>query len=181
MTIIGIPFATLGIFAMMNASVQGRQPGFFSVFIGAIRKHWREAVIIGLIDLAIGSLLFVNFSIFQFMGMDNVIAVLSRTMTVCVSMILIMTNIYIWSLVSLTQLSIRNLIKFSLTLVLTYPVRSSGIMLIVLAPIIVSLFLPIAFFLFVTVSTSAYFGARGTWWILNKYFSEDMLNTFISY
>jgi uncharacterized membrane protein YesL len=180
MTIIGIPFATLGIFAMMNASVQGRQPGFFHIFIGAIRSHWRKAVFIGLIDLLIGSLLFLNFSIFQFMGMDNMIAVLSRTMTICVSVVLIMTNIYIWSLISLLHLSIRDLIKLSLLLVLIYPIQSLGITLIVLTPIIVSFFLPIAFFLFVTVSISAYIGARGTWFVLNGHFSEDALSTLMS-
>lgn len=181
LTLIGIPFATVGIFAMMNEWVQERQPEFFKIFWGAIREHWRKALVVGLLDLAIGGLIFINFSIFQLMEFNNVMAMLSRTMTVCVAGVLIAVNIYVWSCIPLLDLTIRNHLKLSLILVLTYPLSSLAVTIAVLLPIIVSFFLPIAFFLFVTISTTAYLSARGTWWMLNRHFSDEDLQQLIAH
>jgi len=178
-TVIGIPFATAGIFSIMNQWVQGRQPEFFRVFGGAIRDHWRKILWITLLDVAVGGLLFINFSIFRIMEIDNFIAVLSSTMTFCATIVFIMVNLYIWSYISLLDLSVRNLIKLSLILGLTYPFTSLGMTLLVIIPIVVSLFLPIAFFLFLSVSTVAYIGARGAWYVLNKHFPPDELEEFL--
>jgi len=180
MTIIGIPFATLGLFAMMNQWVQGRQPELFRVFSGTIHKHWRKALIISVLDIAISSVLYINFSIFQVMSMDNILSILSVTMTACVALLFIGVNMYIWSLMPLLNISTKNLIKISLLLMLTYPLKSFFINILTITPIILSLFLPTAFFLFVTVSISGYIAVRGTWWILQQHFSVDELHTLIS-
>jgi len=178
-TIIGIPFATVGITAMMSAWLQDRQPELFKVFGGAIRDHWRKALVIGILDLVVGGLIYINFSIFQIMEYDNIIAILSRTMTVCVLVILVAINIYVWSCIPLLNLTIRNHLKLSAILVLTYPFHSLGITLVVLLPILINLFLPVAFFLFVTVSMMAYLGMRGTWWMLNRHFSDEDLQALL--
>ena len=179
-TVIGIPFATLGLFAMMNEWVQGRQPELFKVFWGAIRTHWQKVIFITLIDIAISGILYVNFSVFRFMSLDNILAILSLTMTVCVALLFIGVNIYIWSLMPLLNISTKNLIKLSLVLILTYPLKSLLISSSIIIPIILSLFLPIAFFMFVTVATSAYIAVRGTWWILQQHFSVEELEALIN-
>jgi len=176
MTIIGIPVATIGIFAMMNRIIQGQQPEFFRVFLGAIRDHWRKVLIIAALDIAVGGLVFINYNIFLIMGLDNFIAILSMTMTICVTVILIMVNIYVWSYMSLLDLSARNLIKLSLIFGLSYPFTSLGITTMFLLPFVITIFLPIAFLIFITVSASAYIGARGAWYVLNKHFDEGDLD-----
>lgn len=181
LTIIGIPFATLGICAMMTEWVQDRQPNFFKTFLGIIREQWRKALMIGVLDLVIGGLVFINLSIFQIMAFDNVLAIVSRSMTICVAVILIAINIYVWSCIPLLDLTLRNHLKLSLILVLTYPLSSLAVTVVVLLPILVSFFLPIAFYLFLTVSTTAYLGVRGTWWMLNRHFSYDELQQLIAH
>ncbi len=179
MTIIGIPFATAGLFAMMVSIVRGRQPEFFRVFIGAIREHWQKILLIALLDIVVGGLLFINYRIFQIMAMDNFMAVLSGVFTVCVTVILVAFNIYVWSFLSLLNLSIQNLFKLSFVLILTYPITTMGITILVLLPVMISVFLPIAFLLFVTVSTSAFLGAKGAWLVLNRHFSQSEIDALL--
>lgn len=176
LTIIGIPFATAGLFATMARWVQGQQPDFFKIFGGVISQQWRKILVIGLLDVAVGGLLFINYSIFQMMQIDNLMAVLSGIMTLCVTVILVMVNIYVWSYLSQLDLSIRNLLKLSFILGLTYPFTSIAITIAVLIPIVISLFLPIAFFFFVTFSSSAFIGAKGAWFVLNRHYSQDEIN-----
>lgn len=178
-TLIGIPFATTGLFAMMNQWVQGRQPEIFRVFGNAIRNYWKKALVITILDIVAVGLLFINFSILRIMSMDNFIAILSGTMTLCMAIVLYITNIYIWSCVVLLDLSIKKLIKLSLGLTLTYPLTSLGLAVIFLVPVFISLFLPVAFFLFVTFSTCAYLGVWVTWHLLNRHFSEGELDELI--
>jgi uncharacterized membrane protein YesL len=175
MTIIGIPFATAGLFAVMMQYVRGLQPEAFRHFGGAIRNYWRKIVPITLLDVFVGGLLFINYNIFQVMAMDNVMAILSGTMTVCITLVLVMVNIYVWSCLPILNISTRNLIKLSLILGLTYPFTSIGIVLLTLVPLVLSLFLPIAFYLFVSISAAAYIGARSVWYVLNKHFPDDEL------
>jgi uncharacterized membrane protein YesL len=179
-TVIGIPFATLGLFAMMNEWIQGRQPELFKVFWGSIRNHWQKAILISLMDIVISGILYFNFTVFQFMGLDNIVAILSLTMTVSIGVVFVGINVYIWSLMPLLTIPTKNLIKLSLIFVLTYPVKSLLISLSIVVPTILSIFLPIAFFMFVTVATSAYIAVRGTWWILQQHFSIEELEALIN-
>lgn len=177
LTIIGTPFGTAGLFAVMTKYVRGLQPEFSRVFVGTIRDHWRKILWIALLDVLVGGLLFINYSIFQVMAMDNIMAVLSGTMTVCVTVVLIMVNIYVWTCLSLLDISVRNLIKLSLILGLTYPFTSLAITILAILPFVANLFMPVAFLLFATISTSAYIGTRGAWYVLNKHFSEEELSS----
>jgi len=180
MTIIGIPFATLGLFAMMGQWVRGRQPELIRVFGGAIRSHWLKILIVTALDLIIGGLLYFNFSVFQFMNLTNMLSMLSLMMTISVGLTFIGVNIYIWSLIPLLSLSTKNTIKLGMILVFTYPFKSAFIVIMLMIPVIISLFLPQAFLLFVTVSTSAYIAVRGTWWILQLHFDEDEIEALMS-
>ena len=174
MTIIGAPFGLLGLFALMNAWVQETQPGFFSVYLGAIRRHWRTALPLGIIDLIFGGVIVFNFSVFPAMG-PGFFTILSLTMTFCVCVVLLMTNLYAWSIVSLLNLPFRGTLKLSLYLTLSRPFRSLLVALATLIPLVASLFLPIAFALFLTVSLSGYIGVRGVWWVLRAQFSREEL------
>lgn len=175
MTVIGAPFSLLGLFALMNEWAQGRQPEFLRVYFGAIRRRWRSALGLGIIDLAGFGLILFNLSIFPLMQLRSFPAMLSLTLTLSLGAVLLMANVYAWSLASLLDLPLRGLIKLSLLLVLSRPLHSFFIALAALAPLLASLFLPIAFLLILSFSVSAYIGARGVWWALRLHFSREEL------
>ncbi len=175
MTVVGAPFGLLGLFAVMNEWVQGRQPELFRVYLGAIKRHWRVAIALGLIDVAAFALIAFNLSLFPIMQMQNFLAVLSLTMTLSIGALLLMANLYAWSVVSLLDLPLRGTIKLSLLLTLGRPLHSLLIAAAFLLPLLFSLTLPIAFLLIVTLSVSAYIAARGVWWALRRQFSRQQL------
>ena len=175
MTVIGAPFGLLGLFAVMNEWVQGRQPELFRVYLGAIKRHWRVAIALGLIDLAAFGLIAFNLSLFPIMQMQDFFAVLSLTMTLSIGAVLLMANLYAWSVVSLLDLPLRGTIKLSLLLTLGRPLHSLLIAAAALLPLLFSLTLPIAFLLILSLSVSAYIVARGVWWVLRLHFSREQL------
>ncbi len=175
MTGIGAPFALVGLFALMNDWVQEKQPEFFRVYFGAIRRHWRVALALGVMDAAGFGLVLFNFSVFMQMSLNDFPAVLSLTMTCCVALILLMANVYAWCIVSLLDLPLRGTIRFSLALALGKPLHSLLITASALLPLLISLTLPAAFFLMVSLALSAYVGARGVWWVLRRQFSREEL------
>ena len=175
MTVIGAPFGLLGLFAVMNEWVQGRQPELFRVYLGAIKRHWRVAIALGLIDLAAFGLIAFNLSLFPIMQMQDFFAVLSLTMTLSIGAVLLMANLYAWSVVSLLDLPLRGTIKLSLLLTLGRPLHSLLIAAAALLPLLFSLTLPIAFLFILSLSVSAYIVARGVWWVLRLHFSRDQL------
>lgn len=176
-TLIGIPIATVGLFAMMSQFVRGEQPEFFKVFLEAIRQNWIKALAVGLIDLAAGAFVFINLSIMKLMNATDILVIFSRSLTITSAVVLITANIYIWFLMANTDLSLKALIKFALILVVTYPLRSLIMTIATLLPIIVSYFLPPLILLFVTISASAYIASLGAWIILQKHLTAQELET----
>lgn len=179
-TIVGIPFATLGLFAVMTMWVQGGQPEFFRVFADALREHWRKALVITAIDVVIGGLLMVNLSIFPLMNMGDVLAALSRGVTIAAALILLMGNVYIWPLVTLFDRPLIQIMRLTGALIFSYPIRSATLAIAAVLPIAVSILLPFAFLLFVTFSLTAYVASYGTWLILQKHFGVEEPEHFVS-
>lgn len=180
MSVIGAPFALLGLCAIMSSWARGQQPEFFAVYGGAIRKHWRKALALGILNLALGGLILLNAAIFQMMSLDNFPAVLSLVMTLSVACFAGTANLFAWNALYLLKLSLPEVIKLSCLLVLSYPLRSLLVAAGALLPLFASLFLPIAFFLFVSLSLSAYLAAKGCWWILQRHFSPEALRALLS-
>ena len=175
MTVVGAPFGLLGLFAVMNEWVQGRQPEIFRVYSGAIRRHWRTAAALGIIDVLLGGIFALNFSIFPAMGLESFPTIMSLVLTACCAALLLIANLYAWTVMSLFSLPLRGTIKLSLLLALSRPFRSLLITLATLLPLIASLVLPIAFLLIVSLSVAGYVAARGVWWVLQLHFTREEL------
>ncbi len=180
MTVIGAPFGLLGLFAVMNQWAQGRQPEFFRVYFGAIRRHWRSALALGLINLAGIGLILLNLSIFPIMQLRSLATILSLTLTLCLGAVFLMANFYAWSILSLLDLPLRGTIKLSLLLTLSHPLRSLFITVAALLPLLASLALPVAFLLLVSLSVSAYIGARGVCGALRVHSSREELDELLA-
>lgn len=165
---------------MMGQWVQGRQPEFGRIFGGAIRNHWRKALLITTIDLILGGLLYFNFTVFQFMSFNNIVTMLSLMMTICVAMTFVGINIYIWSLMPMLNLSTINTIKLGMILVFTYPLKSILVIFGTGIPVGISLMLSNVILLFMTFPISALIAMHGAWWILHIHFDEDEIAALFS-
>src|SRR5947207_2826244 len=80
--IITLPAATAGLFTVMSQRVRGQQTELFQEFFGAMRRLWRKATIIALLNLLLAGLLFINLSIFRLMNTLDLMAFLSRSVTI---------------------------------------------------------------------------------------------------
>ena len=178
-TVLAIPFATVGLFAVMSAWVQGRQPELFRTFLGGIRDHWQKAVMIAAADVLVGGLLVLNLIIFPMMASNDLMAIFSRSITIFVGLVLLMANVYAWPLAVMTDLGINPLFKLVMTLVFSRPLRSAGITLLALLPLAAGVILPKAFLLFGLVSATAFLASYGTWLTLQKQFTADELQNLL--
>ena len=175
MTVIGAPFGLLGMFAYMGAWARGQQPEFFSVYIGAIRARWKTALGLFLLDAACFGIVAFNIGVFPAMGMQEFLTILSLVMTLSFGAILVAASIVAWALLGMTDLPLRGTIKLSLSLSLGKPLHSLAVVVCALLPLALSLLLPVAFLLIVSLSVSAAIAARGVLWLLHVHFTREQL------
>ncbi len=178
-TIIGIPFATLGLFAVMITIVRGKQLELFHTFLTTIRQHWQKALVIILADVLVGGLLVANLTILPMMNGGDLLVILSRSITIFVGSVLLMANVLVWPLVIMVNMGINQLFRLVLLLVFSHPFKCAGITLLALLPLVAALILPIAFLLFALVSATAYMASYGTWLIIRKHFSPAELESLL--
>src|SRR4051794_15322254 len=127
--IITIPLATAGLFATLAPWGRGKPSEVFRNFFMGIHDHWRQAMLIGAIDLLLGSLIAINFSIFRLMNMSQPVAFLSQSITVFVGLVLVAVNLYIWPLLVTFDLAFRDLLTTAVKLVFAHPLASIGMLL----------------------------------------------------
>src|ERR1700759_2432841 len=102
--VITVPVATAGVFAVMSQRVRGKQTPFFEVFFGAMRHLWFKASVIGLLDLIVGAFLAMNILIFQRMPALDLVGLLARSVTLFAGLALLLTNLYIWPLLVMSEM-----------------------------------------------------------------------------
>jgi uncharacterized membrane protein YesL len=171
--LITMPLATAGLFAALAPWGRGKPSEVFRDFFGGIREHWRQAMLIGLIDLLLGGLVAVNFSIFRLMDMSRVIAILSQSINFFAALVLLLVNLYVWPLLVTFELPFRDLLETSVKLVFAHPIASIGMLLATLAILLVSTLLPAMFALLATFSACALFISWGAWRVLRGHIAED--------
>jgi uncharacterized membrane protein YesL len=171
--IITIPLATAGLFATLAPWGRGKPSEVFRDFFGGIREYWRNAMLIGVIDLLLGGLIVVNFSIFRLMNMSQPVAVLSQSITIFVGLILVAVNLYIWPLLVTFDLPLRELLSTSAQLVFAHPMASIGITLVTGAILLGSTLLPAMFLLLASISACALFISWGVWRVVRGRIAED--------
>jgi uncharacterized membrane protein YesL len=173
--LITLPMATAGLFATMSPWVRGKQPEIFQDFFSAMRRHWVNASIVGGIDLLVGCLIIFNFSIFQLMNMTQPLALLSRSMTLCIGLTALMANLYLWPLMVTFDLSLRELIVKSTKLVFAHPLWSIAMLILALVPFGFSIFLPAAILVTASFSCAALLINWAAWRVIRQYVAEDEL------
>lgn len=167
--IIPLPLAVVGLLGVMYRWMQGYYSGLFTVFFGTIRRNWWKAYIVTVIDIFIGGLVYVNFTIFQMMGMGDVLAFLSRSVTLFVAILLVLFNLYVWTLLAVWDVPLKTILKVSVQLVFAQPIWTLVMGGAVICVLIASLILPLAVIIFATGATISYIMSRGTRFVIGKY------------
>jgi uncharacterized membrane protein YesL len=171
--VVTIPLALVGLLAVMFRWMDERDTALFTVFFGTIRRNWRKSYLVALLDILLGSLVYFNLLVFQVMDMNNVLAFLSRSVTFYFAILLIIYNVYVWTLLAVWDKPLKHILKFSLQLLFTQPLWSILIAVAVITPPIVSTIMPTAVWVTLTGAVSAYIACRGTWFIVTKYISPQ--------
>jgi uncharacterized membrane protein YesL len=140
-----------------------------------MRRLWLKATAVGLLNLLLGSLIVVNLWIFGRMGTLDVMAFVARSVTLFIGLALLLTNLYIWPLMVVSDMPLRELIETSCKLMFAHPLRSLGVLIVTALPVIVSLLLPRATFLLVTVSSCVWIINWGTWPIIQQHIPKEAL------
>jgi uncharacterized membrane protein YesL len=176
--LVTMPVATAGLFAVMTRWARGTRPNVFSDFFSAVRQHWRKATVVGVLDVLVGGLVYVNFLAFQRMDMSHPVAIVSRSMTVFVTLAAIMVNLYLWPLmVTFDAMPVRRLLENSVRLVFAHPLWSFWMLVLALVPLVVSLFLPGAALVLATFSTIAFLVSKAAWRVIRRYAPEEVNET----
>ncbi len=170
--VITIPAATAGAFAVLSEQNRGKQPQPFVRFFAAMRRLWRRATLIALVDLAVGAFITANLVIVGLMNPFDIMAILARSVSLFVGLALLLVNLYVWSLMVISDMPLRPLIEMSARLMFAHPLWSLGVLAEAVVPVAISFVLPRAFFLIVTISTCIFLINRGTWPIIRKHIPE---------
>jgi len=175
--LITLPTATAALFATLAPWARGKESEVFGSFFPAARQHWRKATLIGLLDLVICGWIVLNLSIFRLMAMPVPLALLSQSVTLFVALIGLMVNLYIWPLLVMFDLPLRELLLTALKFVFVHPVWSLALLVMALVPVIVSLLLPAAILVLATASAIALVVNWGAWRVIQRYVITDEHST----
>jgi uncharacterized membrane protein YesL len=171
--VVTMPAATAGLFAAMSRWARGKPPDLFPEFFGAMRRHWKAASILVLLDVLVGGLLALNLSIFPLMDMAHPLAFLSRSVTVFVSLALGLINLYAWPLMVTLDMPLRLLLSNSIRLAFAHPFWSFGVLVAALLPLAISLLLPAIVWVMATFSATAFIMNWGAWRIIRRYLPDE--------
>jgi uncharacterized membrane protein YesL len=145
----------------------------FKTFWLALKKYWLKATAVFLLDLLLIAFVILNLLILRQMGTGQFLAILSRTVTVLVAALLILSNIYLWPLLVTVDPPLRDLLKNGIKLALVHPFWGALVAIMAIIPVALSLFLPQAFLLTATFAATALIIQWGGWRIIRRYLDEN--------
>jgi uncharacterized membrane protein YesL len=171
--VLPIPLGIVGLMSVMFRWMDDRNPEPFATFFVTIRRTWLKSYLVALIDILVGGFLFANLTIIRQMESSNVMVFLSRGVTLFVAIVFILTNIYVWTLISIWDEPLKSILKFSVQLVFAQPLWSIVIGLSMVSALIFSMIFPVAIYIFCMGAIVAYIACKGTWFVVKKYISPQ--------
>ncbi len=117
----------------------------------------------------------INLTIFRMMNLSQPLTVMSQSAMLCVALLIVMVNLYIWPLMILFNMPLNQLFLASLQMVFAYPWRSLLLLLAGLVPLLLGLVLPAAVMIIVSVSASALLINWGAWRVIRLFIAAEDL------
>ncbi len=173
--ILPMPAATAGLFAVLAPWVRGRDVEFFSTFFGTMRRKWLKSTVIVLVDVVIVVLLVVNFRILNFMGLPDPLLWLFRGVYLAMTVVALLTNLYLWPLLVLFDLGFRRLLNVSVRLAFAFPLWSALTLFLAALPLSLLLFAPLWLGVMGLVSLGVLIINWGTWRVIQRVATPEEL------
>jgi len=173
--IVTLPAATAGLFAATSPWARGKTGELFRDFFDGMRQCWFKSTVVVVLDLAVGGLVAINLTIFRMMNLSQPLTVMSQSAMLCVALLIVMVNLYIWPLMILFNMPLNQLFLASLQMVFAYPWRSLLLLLAGLVPLLLGLVLPAAVMIIVSVSASALLINWGAWRVIRLFIAAEDL------
>lgn len=173
--IVPLPAATAGLFAVLAPWVRGRDVEFFSTFLGTMRRKWLKSTAIVLIDLAIATMFVLNFQILDHMDLPDPVLWLFRGLYLTMALAALLTNVYLWPLLVLFDLSFRRLVSVSVRMAFVYPLWSVLTLALALLPLTFALFAPLWLGVLGIVSACVLIVNWGAWRIIRQVATPEEL------
>jgi len=161
----------------MSKRARGKEVELFGEFFGGMRRFWWKATLLMLLNLAVGGLALLNFTIFPLMDMSNLFALMARSVTLFVGVLLLLVNMYAWHMLVLFDWAVKGLLESALRLCFAYPLWSIGVLIAASLPLALGLLLPRGILLIGLVSLSLYIMNLGTWRMIERHAPDNLLET----
>lgn len=173
--IIPLPAATAGLFSVTMPLARNKDREFFATFFNTMRRQWRKATVLALLDFALGALVLVNLQALATIPLPEAVIWFLRSLTLIIGLVLLLTNLYAWPLLVMFDLPMQRLIKVSLLLTLAHPLQSLLTLALGAAPLVAGLFLPLWLMFVGFVSLSALAISWGSWRVIRQRASDEEL------
>ena len=177
--IITIPATTAALFATLAPWGRGQSPSEpLANFFVAMKKYAVKATAVFLLNLLIGSLVTFNFLVLRQMGIGQILPAVTLMVTILITLILLLSNVYVWPLLVTVDLPLKALLKNTVKLAIVHPFWGVLVLLASLIPLLVSLLLPQAFFITVTFAATVLIIYAGAWRVIRRYLDEKEIHSF---
>ena len=171
--IVTIPAVTAALFASVAPWARGQSPDTPLVTFGtAVRRYWRKATVLGVIDFVLGGLIALNLYIIQQSGFESFIALPAFIITALFGLMLILANVYLWPLLVTVDQPLRGWLKNGLRLSVAHPFWGILVAAASLIPLAIGAMLPRIILLIASFAGSALFAYMGAWRIMKRYLDE---------
>jgi len=173
--IITLPLATVGLFAVLADWVRGKNSEALARFFGGMRQYGLKASLIALVDAGIMGLLALNLHIIPQMGLPTPIHYPFLSVTLFISLMVVMANLYIWILLVTYDLTLKRLADVAIHLSMTHFSWTFCVLLMTTGVLGLGLvFIPSGISVFVLFAGCAYVVAWGAWRVIRQY-DDDLL------
>ncbi|WP_420627185.1 DUF624 domain-containing protein [Candidatus Leptofilum sp.] len=172
--IVTIPAVTAALFASVAPWARGQSADAPLVtFWTAVRRYWRKATVLGVIDLLLGGLIGLNLFFIWQNGFDSSIALPAFIITSLFGLFLIVANVYLWPLLVTLDPPLRSWLKNGLRLSVAHLFWGIWVAMMAMTPLAVSVFLPRVTFLILTFAAAALLTYWGAWRVMKRYLDAE--------
>ena len=174
--IITMPAATAALFATVAPWGRGQSPSQpLANFFVAMKKYGVKATAVGFINLLVGSLVTFNFLVLRQIRTDQILPVMTLIVTLIFTVLLLLSNVYVWPLLVTVDPPLKVLLKNAVKLALVHPFWGILVLAAGLVPLLVSLLLPQIFLIIVTFAATVLIIYAGAWRVIRRYLDETEL------
>lgn len=174
--IVTIPAVTAALYSSVSPWARGQSPDApLITFWKAVRRYWRKATVLGIIDFVLGGLVALNLYVIQRSGFESFISLPAFIITSLFGLFLILANVYLWPLLVTLDQPLIGWFKNGLRLTVAHAFWGILVVVLALIPLAIGIILPRFIFLTISFAGSALITYWGAWHVMKRYLDEEEL------